>query len=116
MSRFFGTKVVFGVSIAVALFALTSVSFAGFIGDTDGNTVTASAGSTLTFYAATNTTNGNGMSSSPATKASTVDNNTGYMWTTANPADADKWVKFVFTNDTSLSEMVSLEFQPECWW
>jgi hypothetical protein len=92
--------------------ASTSVGFADFIGDTDGNTVTAFAPSHFTNMPADWLVDGSGMTpKNPVTKASTEDTAPGNMWMSADsPAPGDMWVKFTFTKPTSLSEMVIWNF------
>ena len=93
--------------------ALAQVSLADFIGDTDGNTVTAAAGAQDSGPAAGMLVNGSGMlSSSPVTKTSTITNNSNGLgqWAAGDDISpvmgSTNWLLFTFTNPTALSEMV----------
>jgi hypothetical protein len=91
---------------------MTGGAFAGFIGDADGNVVTATAGSGDGGHVPGWMVDGSGMSpSDPVVKSSLMinDQNGWGMWASTEnpkPSDEEKWVLFTFANATSLQEMV----------
>lgn len=104
-------RLVAGLVVVLSVVAVTVPASANFIGDSDGNTVTAAAGSTQTTYYASLMLDGGGMEpNDPVTKASTMPNLAfaDSSWASADSgvAEADRWLKFTFTNTTSLGEMV----------
>ena len=81
-----------------------------FIGDVDGNTITATASAAETFATAISMVDGSGMSDSPVRKTST---NTQNWWTggwithqSSNQNYKQGWLLFTFAQNTSLKEIV----------
>ena len=107
------TSLILCVLAVLALFAVQPAPCsAGFIGDTDGNTVTATAEYSFSGALPINMVNGSAMSDSPVVKTST-NTNTWWdgSWLTHKDASPDPhpdtgWVLFNFAKNTSLNEMV----------
>jgi hypothetical protein len=109
-------RIGFVVCTLCAWAAAVQVGFADFIGDTDGNSVIATAGSTHdpneTTYQAYHLTDGNGMApNDPVAKSSTATGdwkyNSGTMWMSEEaPGASDKQVLFTFATPASLDEIV----------
>lgn len=99
------------ILLALGVLALVAVQpapcSAGFIGDTDGNTVTATASSAESWAPASNLTNASGMSDDPVVKTSTLLStaNWAVQWQTA-VANLPASALFTFTKNTSLKEIV----------
>lgn len=97
--------------VMVGCLAITGICSADFIGDTDGITVTATAGHYIDgTVPPENLVNGSGMTpNNPVTLSSTMENAAGAqgMWTsTASPASGNNWVLFTFSNTVSITNMV----------
>jgi hypothetical protein len=101
---------------ALAVLALVAVQpapcLAGFIGDTDGNTVTATAEYSTSYCPPISMVNGSAMSDSPVVKTST---STATWWIgswlthqvdSPDPHPSTGWVLFNFAKNTSLKEIV----------
>jgi hypothetical protein len=99
-----------GLVVVLGIMAVAAPASAGFIGDSDGNTVTATAGSTESTYYASLMTDGVGMTpNDPVIKTSTMSNATfaDNSWaSTTSPAEADRWLLFTFANPASVNEIV----------
>jgi len=102
---------VFGLVLSAGMF-VASPAWAVFIGGADGNTVTATAGSTFSGMPATKLTDGSGMTpNNPVVITSTQDNVATNMWMSANnPTTEQKWVLFTFAQNVSLEDMVIWNF------
>ena len=95
-----------GLSLCVGMPAMAA-SLASFIGDVDGNSVTATASDALSYAMPVRMVDGSAMSDSPVLKSSTNTNN---WWTgsfLAPQSDNNEgWLLFTFAHNTSLQEIV----------
>jgi len=95
--------------LAAALLLAAPSAQPDFIGDSDGNSVTATADRELNYAPPANLVNGSGMTDNPVLKTSENNSawwNTQYLVEWGGGYPTTGWVKFTFTKNSSLKEMV----------
>ena len=95
---------------AIVCLCVGTPAMASFIGDVDGNSVTATANAAESYTPPASMVDGSAMSDNPVLKTST-NTNTWWLgsWIThvsSNPDYSNGWLLFTFAQNTSLQEMV----------